>query len=181
MKIGIIIGSIRDGRIGEHVAAWVEKATANRSDAEYGVLDLKDFDIPLLTSSTVPGAANRQYDSTNVTRWSQAIDAYDAFVFITPEYNHGIPGAFKNAFDSLGPEWTDKTVGFVSYGADGGVRATEQWRQVTANLHMYDVRASVALGLFTDFDETGFAPQDRREAELSAMLDELTRLTSRLS
>ncbi|UYM05276.1 NADPH-dependent FMN reductase [Solicola gregarius] len=180
MKVGIIIGSIREGRTGEQVAVWVEKAAANRTDAEYGVLDLKDFDLPLLTSATVPGAANRQYDSVNVTRWSQAIDAYDAFVFVTPEYNHGIPGAFKNAFDTLGPEWTGKTVAFVSYGADGGVRATEQWRQVTANLHLHDVRASVALGLFSDFDETGLAPLERRDAELSAMLDELTRLTARL-
>ncbi|TWS19275.1 NAD(P)H-dependent oxidoreductase [Tsukamurella asaccharolytica] len=180
MKIGIILGSIRDGRKAEQVGQWVAAAAAERAGVEASVIDLKDFEVPLLTSATVPGAANRQYDNAAVTAWGQAIDAQDGFVFVTPEYNHSIPGAFKNAFDSIGPEWAGKTVGFVAYGADGGVRAVEHWRQITANFSMVDVRAQVSLGLFTDFDGAGaFAPIDRRSAELTALLDELTAATER--
>ncbi|WP_324617852.1 NADPH-dependent FMN reductase [Mycolicibacterium diernhoferi] len=112
-----------------------------------------------------------------VRRWGQAVDACDGFIFVTPEYNHGVPGAFKNAVDSLGPEWFGKTVGFVSYGADGGVRAVEQWRQIVANMQMFDVRAQVALSLFSEFGPGGFTPAGRRPGELSVLLDQLITLT----
>jgi len=181
MKIGIVIGSIREGRKGELVAQWIERAAAARDGVEVAVLDLKEFGVPLLTSATVPGAANRRYDSAEVTRWSQAVDACDGFVFVTPEYNHGVPGAFKNAVDSLGPEWTGKTVAFASYGADGGVRAVEQWRQIVANFRMVGVRAQVSLSLFTEFNDQGLALQERRSGELATLLDQLLDLTARLS
>lgn len=181
MRIGIVVGSIREGRNGKAVGDWVAKGAAQRTDADFEVLDLKEFEVPLLASATVPGAANKQYDSPNVTRWSQAIDSCDGFIFVTPEYNHGVPGALKNAFDSLGNEWFRKTVAFVSYGADGGIRAVEQWRQIVANFQMVDVRAQVALSLFQDFGGDGFAPQDRRDGELSTLLDQLIPLTGKLS
>jgi NAD(P)H-dependent FMN reductase len=180
MKIGIVIGSIREGRKGELVANWVAEAAAARDGVTVEILDLKEFGVPLLTSETVPAAANRQYDSPEVTRWSQAVDGCDGFVFVTPEYNHGMPGPFKNAVDSIGPEWTGKTVAFVAYGADGGVRAVEQWRQVVVNFQMVDVRAQVSLSLFTDFGSDGLALLDRREGELGTLLDQLVDLTGRL-
>lgn len=180
MKIGIILGSVRDGgRIGEPVSKWVLAAGAARDDAEFDLLDLKAFDVPLLTATTPPAAAGRVYDSPQVTRWGAAVDDCDAFVFVTPEYNHGVPGAFKNAVDSLGPEWTGKPVAFVSYGADGGIRAVEQWRQIVANFHMVDVRAQVALSLFFDFDEASrLAPMERRQAEIGMLLDQLVAATA---
>ncbi|WP_446663678.1 NADPH-dependent FMN reductase [Flexivirga sp. B27] len=180
MKIGIILGSVRDSRKGELVAEWVREHAQTTGGADFEVLDLKEFQLPLLTSATSPGMANRTYDSPEVTRWSQAIDACDGYVLITPEYNHGVPGALKNAFDSLSPEWTGKTIGFVSYGAEGGVRAVEQWRQIVANFHMIDVRHQVSLQMFTEFGEGGLQPQDRREGELKALLDGLVSLTDRL-
>lgn len=181
MKIGIVVGSIREGRKGELVKKWVEGVAGARSDAEFETVDLKDFDVPLLASETIPGAAKRQYDSAEVRRWGRAIDDCDGFLFITPEYNHGVPGPFKNAFDSIGPEWQGKPVGFVSYGADGGIRAVEQWRQITANFSMVDVRAQVPLSLFGEFDENGLNPQDRREGELSNLLDQLVAMAARLA
>jgi NAD(P)H-dependent FMN reductase len=181
MQIGIVIGSIREGRKGELVGRWVERAAADRDGVAVAVLDLKQFRVPLLTSATAPAAANRRYDSAEVTRWSQAVDACDGFVFITPEYNHGVPGPFKNAVDSLGPEWTGKTVAFVSYGADGGVRAVEQWRQIVASFQMVDVRAQASLSLFTEFNDQGLALQQRRDRELATLLDQLIDLTARLS
>lgn len=122
VKIGIVIGSIREGSVGQSVADWILAQVEDNTAAEFTVLDLKEFNVPLLTSATVPGAANKVYDSPEATAWSQAVDVCDGFIFVTPEYNHSVPGAFKNAFDSLGSEWGGKTVAFVSYGAEGGVR-----------------------------------------------------------
>ena len=181
MRIGIIVGSIRDGRAGAGVGTWVAEQAAQRDDAQFELIDLKTFDVPLLTSATVPAAAKKQYESENVQRWSATIDACDGFIFVTPEYNHGVPGAFKNAVDSLGSEWFGKTVGFVSYGADGGVRAVEQWRQIVANFQMLDVRAQVSLSLFTEFGADGFTPLDRRAGELAGLLDQLITLTAKVS
>lgn len=111
MKIGIIIGSIRQGRKGEAVAKWVLDQAQARGDAEYSIIDLMEFGVPLLDSPVVPGAANRQYESENVRRWGATIDTYDGFIFVTPEYNHSVPGAFKNAVDSIGPEWIGRACG----------------------------------------------------------------------
>ena len=180
MRIGIVIGSIRDGRHGEAVGQWVAAESAAREDAEFVVIDLKSFDVPLLTSAVVPAAADRQYESPQVRAWSEAIDGCDAFIFVTPEYNHGVPGAFKNAVDSLAPEWFGKAVAFVSYGADRGVRAVEQWRQIVVNFQMVDVRAQVALGLFEDFGDSGFAPLPRRVKELEAVLDQVIEMAAKL-
>jgi NAD(P)H-dependent FMN reductase len=180
MTIGIIIGSIREGRAGATVAEWISEQAARRDGTQFEVVDLKAYDVPLLTAPVPPAAANRQYDSEKVRQWSRAIDACDGFIFVTPEYNHGVPGALKNAVDSLGPEWFGKPVGFVSYGADGGVRAVEQWRQIVANLQMLDVRAQVALSLFQEFGADGFNPLERRAGELDALLDQLISLSARL-
>lgn len=180
MTIGIIIGSVRDGqRKGELVAAWVAEQAAGRA-VDYQLIDLKSFDVPVFTGETLPMMAGKSYGSTQVQAWSAAVDACDAFVFVTPEYNHGVPGGFKNAVDSLGPEWVAKAVGFVSYGADGGVRAVEQWRQVIANFQMVDVRQQVALGMFTDFGPDGLALQERRDGELGALFDQVEQLSAKL-
>ena len=183
MKIGIIIGSIRDGGFGEGVAEWVTAAAQQRQtdDITYEVLDLKKFNVPLLTSATVPGAANKQYDDANVTAWSQAVDACDGFVFVTPEYNHGVPGAMKNAYDILGAEWYGKPVAFVSYGAAEGVRAVEQWRQIVGNFQQYDVRNQVSLSIFNDAGDNGFTPQERRAGELETLLGDLEKLIAQLA
>lgn len=181
MKIGIILGSIREERTGKSVAEWVEQQARERQDATYELVDLKSFDIPLLTSATVPGAANKIYEDERVQRWSSAIDSYDAFVFVTPEYNHSVPGGLKNAFDSLGSEWANKPVAFVSYGAEGGVRAVEHWRQIVANFHMYGVRQQISLSLFTEFGPEGVQPAERRSEELATLFDQLEQATRRFS
>lgn len=173
-RIGIVIGSIRRGRKGAAVGAWVERVAAAREDARFSVLDVASYDLPLLTEETLPAAADRQYESERVRRWSRAVDSCDAYVFVTPEYNHGVPGAFKNAVDCLAPEWTGKPVGFVSYGSESGVRAVEQWRQIVANFEMVDVRAQVSMSTFAEFGDGGaFTPAERREGELGRLLDQL--------
>lgn len=185
MKVGIIIGSVREGRKAEAVAQWVKSQAdaheaAGAAGLEFELVDLKSYELPVLTSATVPGAAQRHYDSENATRWGQAIDACEAFIFVTPEYNHSVPGAFKNAFDSIGPEWTLKPVAFVSYGADNGVRAVEHWRSIVSNFQMVDVRQQVSMSLFTEFPDGVFTPGERRASELATLLGQLTHLTTRL-
>lgn len=181
VKIGIIIGSIRQERKGGEVGRWVESLAGARSDADYERIDLRSFDVPLLTSPTHPMAANRSYESEAVQRWSLAIDRCDAYVFVTPEYNHGVPGGFKNAVDSLGPEWMGKAVAFVSYGSALGVRAVEHWRQIAANFSMVDVRSQVTLSIFTDLTDDGSVQtSERLEQDATAMFDELVETTRRI-
>ena len=181
VRIGIIIGSIREGRRGAALADWVLAQASARADADYVLIDLKEFDVPLLTSATVPGAARKQYDDARVQAWSAAIDACDAFIFVTPEYNHSVPGALKNAFDSLGNEWADKPVAFVSYGADNGVRAVEHWRQIVANFRMFGVRQQLSVSAFLEFGDSGFEPNERRAGELATVLDQLVAVTAKLT
>src|SRR4051812_18630457 len=181
MRIAIIVGSTRPGRKGTSVGRWVHDHALQRDDvpskASFDLVELEDFDLPLLQEATVPAAADREYETPQTRAWSEAIDGYDGFVFVTPEYNHGVPAALKNAVDLLGPEWAMKAVAFVSYGANGGVRAVEHWRGVMANLRVADVRAQVALMTFDDWKDGEFRPLDRRAEELQAMLDQLVEAT----
>jgi NAD(P)H-dependent FMN reductase len=181
MRIAIIVGSTRPGRKGSTVGRWVHDHALQRDDVpgkvDFDLLELEDFDLPLLDEATIPAAADRDYDTPQTQAWSERIDQYDGYVFVTPEYNHGVPAALKNAVDVLGPEWARKAVAFVSYGADGGVRAVEHWRNVVANLQLSDVRAQVSLLVFEDWREGEFRPLDRREDELDTMFEQLIEMT----
>lgn len=179
MKIGIVLGSVRDDRLGAAVARWVEEQAEGR-DHDYVVVDLKQFDVPMLTTSTHPMASGKNYDDAGVQAWSDAIDACDGFVFVTPEYNHGVPGGLKNAVDSLGAEWSGKAFGMVGYGADGGVRAVEHWRQIIANFSSVVVRAQVALSLFGDVTDGELTLADRRTGELASVFDQVEQMTQQL-
>lgn len=170
-KIAIVLGSTRPGRHGEAVAHWVLSQAEKRTDAEFELVDVADADLPLLDEPLPAGSG--QYSKDHTKAWSERIKPFDGYVFVTGEYNHGVPGTFKNAFDFLFHEWSHKSVGFVSYGADGGVRAVEQWRTIVANAHLQAVRAQVSLSLFSDFGEDGFLPLDRRAGELDAVLEQV--------
>src|SRR3982751_690671 len=130
MRIGIIIGSTRPNRNGEAVGKWVHEIARRRSDAEFELIDLKDFNLPLLDEPVPPSMGQYQHEHTKV--WAAKIGSFDGFVFVTPEYNHGTSGALKNAIDFLFKEWNNKAAGFVSYGSAGGARAVEHLRQVMA-------------------------------------------------
>jgi len=172
LKIGIIVGSTRPGRKAADVAEWVLDHAAKRNDAVFERVDIADFDLPLYDEPVTP--SRHQYAHEHTKRWAAAIDAYDGFIFITPEYNHGIPGALKNAIDFVYREWTNKAAGFVSYGSTGGVRAVEHLRGVMGELQVADVRAHVSLSLFTDFENfTAFKPADLHLAQLGQLLDQV--------
>src|SRR5260221_207204 len=127
IKIAIIVGSTRPGRNGEAVAKWVYEVAKKRSDAEFELVDIKDFNLPLLDEPVPPSLG--QYSMPHTKVWAAKIDSFDGYVFVTPEYNHGISGALKNAIDFLFAEWNNKAAGFLSYGGVAGERADA--RQLT--------------------------------------------------
>lgn len=180
MKIGIINGSVRAERNTEPVAKYAHDVASQRQgDVTYEYVDLSEFNVPLLTTSVHPMMANKNHEDANVQAWSDTIDALDGFVFVTPEYNHGVPGAFKNAVDVLGPEWGGKPVSFIGFGAVGGVRAIEQWRQILANFSMPMTRAELNFNLFFDWTDGEFSPAERHPGEIQSMLDELEGLVAK--
>jgi NAD(P)H-dependent FMN reductase len=172
IKIAVIIGSTRPGRNGEAVAKWVHKITQKRSDAEFELVDIKDFNLPLLDEPVPPSLG--QYSKPHTKVWAAKIGSFDGYVFVTPEYNHGISGALKNAIDFLFAEWNNKAAGFVSYGSAGGARAVEQLRLVMAEVQIATVRNQVLVSLFTDFENFSiFKPDPQKEASVNAVLDQV--------
>ena len=172
IKIAIIIGSTRPGRHGEAVAWWVHDLAVKRGDAEFEVVDVASFPLPLL-DEPMPASAG-QYTLPHTRAWAATIASADAYVFVTPEYNHSAPGALKNAIDFLYAEWNNKAAGFVSYGSTGGTRAVEHLRPVMAELQVADVQTQVALSLFTDFEHFSILrPAAHHEEALTGMLDQL--------
>ena len=172
LKIAIILGSTRPGRNGEAVAKWVHQIASKRSDAEYTLVDIKEYNLPLLDEPVPPSMG--QYSKEHTKRWAATIAGFDAFVFVTPEYNHSTSGALKNAIDYLYAEWNNKAAGFVSYGSASGTRAVEHLRGIMAELQIADVRAQVMLSLATDFENYSvFKPADRHEQTVNQMLDQL--------
>ncbi|MDN5725904.1 MAG: NAD(P)H-dependent oxidoreductase [Propionibacteriales bacterium] len=184
-RIAIIVGSTRTHRRGKAVADWTLESArqAAPQGVDFELVDLDDFALPVL-DEPAPSAWG-SYAHEHTRRWSAAIASYDGFVFVTAEYNHGVPGPLKNAIDFLYDEWHNKAAGFVSYGVNGGVRAVEQLRQIAGELRLADVGAQVALNTYTDFDYTGiditeptvtgrFAPDDRHTDDVAKLVDEVT-------
>jgi NAD(P)H-dependent FMN reductase len=172
IRIAIIVGSTRPGRKAEAVAKWVSGIALKRSDAEYEIVDIRDYSLPLLDEAAPPAMA--QYSQPHTMAWSAKIATFDGYVFVTPEYNHSTSGALKNALDFLYREWNNKAAGFVGYGSAGGTRAVEQLRLIMGELQVADVRAQVMLSLFTDFENfTAFKPAAMHEKSVNAMLDQV--------
>jgi len=171
-RIAIIIGSTRPGRKGEAVAKWVFENAQKRTDAEFELVDIKDFNLPLLDEPMPPIMG--QYSKPHTKTWAAKIGSFDGYVFVTPEYNHGIPGALKNAIDFLFREWNDKAAGFVSYGGAGGARGVEQLRLVLAEVQMATVRNQVLLSMFNDFENFSiFKPAAHHKKSVNAVFDQV--------
>jgi NAD(P)H-dependent FMN reductase len=172
LRVGIIVGSTRPGRRAAAIAQWVHDILKSREDAEFEILDIGDYKLPLLDEPVPP--SRRQYSKAHTKAWSAKIDSFDAFIFVTPEYNHGTSAALKNAIDFLFYEWNNKAAGFVGYGGSGGIRAVESLRLVMGEIKVADVRAQVALSLHADFENyTTFKPQEKHNNTLHGMADEI--------
>ncbi len=173
LAVAVIIGSTRPNRHSEPVAHWVLDRVAERSDLQADLIDLADVALPMFDEPMPPIMGN--YVGEHTRAWAATVAAYDAFVFVSPEYNRSIPAVLKNAIDYLYHEWTNKAAGFVSYGADaGGARAIEHLRVILGELHVADVRTMVPLSLSVDFKNfTDFTPSETAERKADEMLAEL--------
>lgn len=171
VKIGIIIGSTRPGRVGEGVAKWVYEMSKARSDAEFELVDIRDYELPLLDEPEL--AATQKYSKEHTKKWSAKIAEFDGYIFVTPEYNHSTSAALKNALDFLYIEWTNKAAGFVSYGAVGGSRAVEALRTIMAQFKIADVREQVMLFLADDFENGVLKPKPRHEKSANTLFDQV--------
>jgi NAD(P)H-dependent FMN reductase len=172
IRIGIILGSTRPNRNGEQVARWVYDNASLRSDAEFELVDLRDYPLPHLDEPLPPSMG--QYQNDHTRQWADKIASFDGFVIVTPEYNHSTSGVLKNAIDYLYAEWNNKAVGFVSYGSVGGARAVEHLRLVAGELQLADVRQQVALSLVTEFENFSvLKPSDYSVAALNTLFDQV--------
>lgn len=179
-KIGIITGSTRPGRNSLQVAQWVKSIADKRGDAEYEIVDLKEFNLPMY-AEPISAAYSQDYQTPEAMPWSRKIAELDGYVFICPEYNHGVTSALKNAIDYLYVEWNNKAAGIVSYGSSGGVRAAEALRIIMAELQVATVRSHPAMSLFTDFENMSeFKPAEVHEGSVTTMLDQVNAWTNAL-
>lgn len=171
LRIAVIIGSTRPGRVGPQVAQWVIDQAKDRP-ATYELIDLADVDLPFLDEAIPPSMHAYQNDHTQA--WAEKIGGYDGFIFVTPEYNHSYPAPLKNAIDYIYAEWNNKSLGLVGYGSLGGSRAIEHLRGVAAELQLADVRQQVSFSLFTDFTNfTEFTPGPQHNDSAQTMFTQV--------
>ncbi|SFE18041.1 NAD(P)H-dependent FMN reductase [Lentibacillus persicus] len=172
LNIGIILGSVREGRNAEAVTNWIHDFAVKRGDASYEIVDLADYQLPLLGAS-VPEAQKSEAEAT-INAWSEKMASFDGYIIVAPEYNHSVGGALKNALDYLKPEVADKAAGLVGYGSLGGTRAHENLRLIFGELQIADVQTAVTFSLMTDFENFSiFKPADYHADNANKMLDQL--------
>src|SRR3989344_4184396 len=143
LKIKIIVGSTRQNRFSERPAQWIFEEAKKLEGVDVELLDLHDYPMPFFDSPMPPSMAKGQYSNEVVKKWAEKINDGDAFIIVTPEYNHGYPAVLKNALDVISPEWNKKPVGFVSYGSALGARSVEQLRQVAVELQMASIKNAI--------------------------------------
>jgi len=180
-NLTIIVGSTRPGRAGAPIAQWFAARAKDHGGFDVNVVDLAELGLPLLDEPNHPRL--RTYTQQHTKDWSAIVDAADAVVFVTPEYNYGYPASVKNAIDYLHQEWRDKPVGFVSYGGvAAGTRAVQQLKQVVTTLRMLPIFESVNIPFHSKLlDSDGvFHPGEGLDQAADAMLDELVRTEAAL-
>jgi NAD(P)H-dependent FMN reductase len=181
LKIAIILGSTRPGRKGEAVWKWAHEVARKRADAEFELVDIATFELPLLDEPVAAQSSNK-YVHQHTKTWSEKIDSFDGYVFVTPEYNHGVGGALKNAIDFLFNEWGNKAAGFIGYGYTAGARAIEQLRLVMGAMNVADVTPTVGISMFVDFEQFSvFKPGPQQEPAVTRMLDQVVAWSGALS
>src|SRR5690348_8280639 len=154
-QLKVILATTREGRKGPSVADWFMELVKKEQDFEAELLDLKAIGLPFMDEPEHPRF--RRYHHEHTKRWSGIIDSADAFVFVTCEYNYGMPAPLKNALDFLYQEWNYKPVGFVSYGGiSGGIRAVQMLKLVVTAQKMMPLAEGVHIPFFAKrIDEAG--------------------------
>jgi NAD(P)H-dependent FMN reductase len=182
LKIGIIVGTTRATRFGHKAGQWIHDFAAKRDDIDIELIDLRDFPLPFFDEV----ASNAWAPTQNEVglRWQKKMAEFDGYIFVTAEYNHGVPAVLKNALDYAYTEWNRKAAACVGYGAVGGARAIEQLRQVFVELQMAPTRAGVNIQ-GADFmavwrQGKAIAELEHLKPSAEAMLDDLVWWTSAL-
>lgn len=181
-KLGVVIASVREGRGGAAVSDWFVQIARTHGGFDVTVLDLKEIDLPLLNEPAHPRLQKYTHEKTRA--WSASVRAMDAFVFVTPEYNFGMPPALVNALDHVYVEWNYKAVGFVSYGGiSGGLRSVQMAKQLVTTLKLVPLVEAVSISFYTKLMDgaTGtFNGGEVNEKSATVMLNELVRWTDAL-
>lgn len=173
-RLAVIVASNRPGRIAVPVTEWFNDVARQHGGFEVDVLDLAEIDLPFMDEPNHPRL--RQYEHDRTKAWSERVEAADAFVMVTPEYNYGMPAILKNALDYLHHEWAYKPVAFVSYGGvSAGTRSVQMAKQVVTTLRMFPIPEAVAIPFVHQFldDEQRLVPNEVMEGAAKAVLDEL--------
>lgn len=144
-RIGIIIGSTREGRFGERPAQWINAIAGKRTDMQFELIDLRDYPLPFFNEQMSPVYAPPQ--NPMAQRWAAKLATLDGFIVVTPEYNHSASAVLKNALDHAYKEFNRKPIGFVGYGGVGAARAVEHLRMVAIELQMAPIRFAVHVGM----------------------------------
>jgi NAD(P)H-dependent FMN reductase len=181
-RLGVVLVSTREGRAGQPIAEWFLGRARQHGGFEVELLDLKAIDLPLLSEPHHPRL--QKYTQERTKAWSRAVEACDAFVFVTPEYNFSSPPALVNALDHLYVEWNYKAAAFVSYGGiSGGMRSVQMSKMLLTTLKMVPLYEAVALPFFqqsVDADTGSFKGSESHDKAAAQMLDELVRWTAAL-
>ena len=179
MKIQIIVGSVREGRIAIKVARWVQRSIerANYSTVQAELVDLKEWNLPIFSGEHPP--ITGIYDQPKQQEWADKIASGDAMIFISPEYNHGYSPALKNALDYLGKEWQGKPAAYIGYGATNGSRSIDQIRQVGTQLGLVDSNAVIEIrDIFSRNKTEEFEANEFDNKTLKSVLDKLIQYVS---
>ncbi|MGW6503040.1 NADPH-dependent FMN reductase [Nonomuraea angiospora] len=177
----IVVASTRPGRAGRAIAEWFQGKAVESGLFEVELIDLAEVALPFLDEPNHPRL--KQYVNAHTKEWSATVERGDAYVFVTPEYNHSFNAVLKNALDYLHHEWQHKAAGFVSYGGvSGGTRAVNSLRQVTSTLKMIPVVEAVNIPFYAQFigEDGEVRANDVMDAAADAMLAELAKLTGAL-
>lgn len=150
LKLKIIIGSTRPGRVGPKVAKWVAERAEAHGQYAVEIVDLAEINLPLLDEAGHPRL--QAYEHEHTKTWSRIVDDADAFIFVTPEYNFFPPAGLINAIQVLLKEWAYKTAGVVSYGGiSGGLRATQELRLLLSNMNVHALPQTVPMPMVAQF------------------------------
>lgn len=174
-KIGIIVGSVRPGRVGKSIADYVLNKAPSNATVKYELIDLQEVNLPLLDEE-IP-AFQGKYQHQHTINWSNTIKGFDGFIIVTPEYNYGYPASLKNALDYLYHEWSNKAVAFVGYGYSAmGSRSVMQLRQVTGYLQLKPILKDVLISLVSNTKDGKFFADEKIDNQLSILFTEIEKL-----
>lgn len=180
-ELMVVLVSTRPGRAGEPIAKWALAQAQAHGKLHASLVDLRQEALPLYDETKHPRFG--QYEHAHTQRWAAKVRAADAFLFVTPEYNFGMPPSLLNALTFLGPEWAYKPAAFVSYGGvSAGTRSVQAAKSVLTTLKVMPIPEAVSVPFFTQWiKDDVFAPSDVQEKAAVVMLDELTRWTTALA